>query len=266
MFVPRRSPFSQQAARAAIARSFSWADALRLLGYEPKGHNYRTLQRWAKRWAISTEHFDPGVGRRRENKRRERPLDEVMVENSDYHRGKLKMRLINAGIKQAICEICGQGEIWKGRRMSLVLDHINGVSNDHRLENLRIVCPNCAATLETHCGRKLPRQKTCPSCQGSFEPRHVRHRYCSERCWGAAASEIKRGIPHPETRKVPRPTYEQLLEDIETMSFVAIGRKYGVSDNAVRKWVRWYEAARDREVQPTRGEEVPPADPEAEAA
>jgi transposase-like protein len=44
----------------------------------------------------------------------------------------------------------------------------------------------------------------------------------------------------PEARKVPRPTYEQLKEDLSHMSWVAVGRKYGVSDNAVRKWMRWY--------------------------
>jgi hypothetical protein len=38
--------------------------------------------------------------------------------------------------------------------MSIILDHINGVRDDHRLENLRMVCPNCAATLDTHCGRR----------------------------------------------------------------------------------------------------------------
>jgi len=40
---------------------------------------------------------------------------------------------------------------------------------------------------------------------------------------------------------VPRPTYEQLKEDLADMSWLAVGRKYGVTDNAVRKWVRWYE-------------------------
>jgi hypothetical protein len=45
----------------------------------------------------------------------------------------------------------------------------------------------------------------------------------------------------PQTRKVERPSYEQLMADVESMTFVAIGRKYGVSDNAVRKWIRWYE-------------------------
>jgi hypothetical protein len=164
-----------------------------------------------------------------------------MVENSTYSRGTLKERLFASGLKQRACEECGQGETWRGRRIALVLDHINGISNDHRLENLRVVCPNCAAALDTHCGRNLPRERKCPSCGGAFAPRHIRHRYCSPACWGVEAGLRYEGTTHPETRKVERPSYEQLLKDVSEMSMVAVGRKYGVSDNAVRKWLRWYE-------------------------
>jgi ribosomal protein S27AE len=66
----------------------------------------------------------------------------------------LKERLFNEGLKDRQCEQCGQGELWRGRSMSLILDHINGIPDDNRIENLQIVCPNCAATLDTHCGRK----------------------------------------------------------------------------------------------------------------
>ncbi len=56
--------------------------------------------------------------------------------------------------------------------MGLILDHINGVRDDNRLENLQIVCPNCAATLDTHCGRKnrLNRERVCARCQATFRP------------------------------------------------------------------------------------------------
>jgi transposase-like protein len=47
-------------------------------------------------------------------------------------------------------------------------------------------------------------------------------------------------------RKVARPVYKQLLAEIASTSYVAVGRKYGVSDNAVRKWVRFYERERER--------------------
>jgi transposase-like protein len=48
-------------------------------------------------------------------------------------------------------------------------------------------------------------------------------------------------MPAPHRRKVPRPPLEQLLADTKQLGFLATGRKYGVSDNAIRKWIRWYE-------------------------
>jgi hypothetical protein len=179
--------------------------------------------------------------------RRVIPLDRILVENSPYPRWHLKRRLLAAGLKEPVCELCGLGDVWHGKQMSLVLDHINGVSNDNRLENLRIVCPNCAATLDTHCGRNLPRSRVCPRCERPFVPEHIRHRYCSRECWGAAAASIYRGVPKPQTRKVERPSYDQLKTDIASMSVVAVGRKYGVSDNAVRKWLRWFELEAERD-------------------
>lgn len=62
---------------------------------------------------------------------------------------------------------------------------------------------------------------------------------------GPARSD--RGVPCPEMRKVERPPYDKLLEEIEATSYLAVGRKYGVSDNAVRKWVRFYERQMERE-------------------
>ncbi len=245
--MPRRAPFSEADARSAIARATCWADALRALGYEVKGANYRTLQKWARRWNVSTDHFDPNVGRQRAGHARQIPLHDVLVEGSSYSRGNLKRRLTTSGLLAPLCEMCGQDEHWRGRRMSLVLDHINGVSNDNRIENLRLVCANCAATLDTHCGRNLPRERICPGCGEPFVPRTIRHRHCSERCWGVVAAAAKRGVPQPARRKVERPSYDQLMADVNSMSLVAVGRKYGVSDNAVRKWIRFYEYERERE-------------------
>ena len=65
-----------------------------------------------------------------------------------------------------------------------------------------------------------------------------------------------RGRPTPDRRKVARPPYDQLLQQIEETGYSAVGRKYGVSDNAVRKWVRFYERQIEREA----AENAAPAD------
>ena len=101
--------------------------------------------------------------------------------------------------------------------MSLILDHINGINNDNRLENLRIVCPNCNATLPTHCGR-------------------------NKRVLNAQTKLKKRIESFKNKRKVKnRPDFETLKMEINNMGYLSTGRKYGVSDNAVRKWVKYYE-------------------------
>lgn len=207
------------------------------------GGNHATLRKYAERvWLIPTDHFDPhAVQRIQLATRVPRPLSEYLTEHSSYSRGALKRRLFAEGFKERRCELCGVGERWRGRPMSLVLDHMNGVADDNRLENLQIVCPNCAATLGTHCGRNKPRQ--CLSCEGLFRPSDKRQRYCAHKCW-LTSPQFKAENAKASRRWVERPSYEQLLSDLAELSWVGVGAKYGVSDNAVRKWVRRYEAER----------------------
>jgi HNH endonuclease len=238
--------YTEQDVRDAVAGSQSLSEALRTLGLRAAGSNFRTLKRLIKRYDISTDHMDPNWVMRGPRPNRQIPLERVMVEGSTYGRDKLKRRLYKTGLKEPRCELCGQGEVWNGARMSLILDHVNGVATDNRLENLRIVCPNCNATLDTHCGRRNGLDVTprvCLHCGTEFVPRYPTHRYCSQLC---GTHWTRSRDPKPESRKVERPPYEQLMADLSATSFCAVGRKYGVSDNAVRKWVRWYEAERER--------------------
>jgi hypothetical protein len=141
-------------------------------------------------------------------------LSDILIINSTYDRGHLKRRLYADGLKKRECEMCGQGEEWQGKKMSLILDHINGVNNDNRIENLRIVCPNCNATLDTHCGKKNKGVKL----DKRFGPKTI-----------------------TVNRKVERPSLEDLLIQVKRYGYVKTGEKYGVSDNAVRKWIKRYE-------------------------
>ncbi len=228
--------FNETQLRQAIASSYNWAQTLRRLGYCPTGGNPMTIKKYVKRWSIDVSHFDPERGRYRGARARRIPLDEVLVEHSNYNRGNLKKRLYTEGLKDRRCEGCGQGELWNGSQMSLILDHINGVRDDNRLENLRVVCPNCAATLPTHCGKGLRKPRVemlCELCGIKFNRRFRAQRFCSRDC-GQRAGACR-------NRRVERPPYDQLMREIAASSYLAVGRRYGVSDNAIRKWVRAYE-------------------------
>lgn len=264
MFVPR---YSADEARAAVQRSLSYAEALRRLGLCATGGNWQTLRKWTERWGIPTAHFDPRAARREAPLRPAQPLSEILVEGSTYSRNHLKARLYREGLKERRCEMCGVGELWHGRRMSLILDHINGVRDDHRYDNLRIVCPNCAATLDTHCGRKnriVRPQRACLLCGETFEARFRTQRYCSREC-GTRAPRPNRGVANPALRRIERPPYEQLLDEIAAVGYSAVGRRYGVSDNAIRKWVRQYEREASLAAAPADGQK-PRATPPAGAA
>jgi hypothetical protein len=250
--------YSEQQVRDAVGAAPSMAQALRRLGLRPAGGNLATLKKLIAAYGISTEHFDPNWMIRTGVVRRAMPLERVLVQDSTYDRGKLKQRLYESGLKHRRCELCGQGEEWRGARMGLILDHINGVPDDNRLENLRIVCPNCAATLETHCARKnrIKRDpRICLCCGQEFGPKYDTQRYCSRKCGTRHGTGGYK--PRPQTRKIARPSFEQLTADLGSMSFLAVGRKYGVSDNAIRKWLRWYERQAERERAVADGEETP---------
>jgi hypothetical protein len=232
--------YTESELREVVARSTSLSQVVRHFGLRTAGGNFRQLRRWLETWEISIEHFTLEWSM---PPRERRPLEAILVERSTYSRGTLKHRLYDEGLKQRRCELWGQGEIWLGRRLALILDHVNGVANDNRLENLRIVCPNCAATFDTHCGRqnrKLDVEQACSYCGRTFRVRHRGQRYCSRQC-GTHAPKPGHRLA---ARRVERPPYEELVAEVAATSWSAVGRKYGVSDNAVRKWVRAYECER----------------------
>lgn len=91
------------------------------------------------------------------NAARKFPHEKVFVENSSYPRHRLKERIINENMIPYSCQICGIDPVWNGKPMPLILDHVNGICNDNRLDNLRFVCSNCDSQLDTYKARNINR-------------------------------------------------------------------------------------------------------------
>jgi len=110
------------------------------------------------------------------------------------------------------------GPMWNDKPLVLQIDHINGVSNDNRIENLQILCPNCHTQTVTFAGRRFKKHKDKNTNKNPN--------------W--------RKKPRPHKRKVEWPSKNELSSLLKNNSWVSIGRMYKVSDNAVRKWAKHY--------------------------
>lgn len=85
-------------------------------------------------------------------KARRLPLDILLATSTS--RKAVKTRLLEAGLLQNVCQGCGLIE-WLGKPLIMHIDHINGKRNDHRLENLRMLCPNCHSQTPTYGGKNV---------------------------------------------------------------------------------------------------------------
>lgn len=150
----KKSILSDKAAvEAAINSSNSMYDVLTTLNLRAAGGNYANLKRWADVHGLELPDYDRVASI---NNARIRLDDEtIFVKDSTYtNRSKLKSRLRKVWTDWR-CTLCGVDEEWNGRPLTLQLDHINGVHNDHRIENLRLLCPNCHSQTNTFCSRNL---------------------------------------------------------------------------------------------------------------
>ncbi|MFJ4541710.1 HNH endonuclease [Streptomyces tibetensis] len=140
--------------RGAVTESVSVAEVLRRLGLPDSGTQRRHLRGWIAEDQLTTAHFLGQAhqrGKRRPTSTR-RPED-ILVKQDGGRRTRtvvLRRALHEVGVPEA-CADCGVGPEWLGRPMTLEVDHINGDWSDDRLENLRLLCPNCHAVTSTWC-------------------------------------------------------------------------------------------------------------------
>lgn len=206
----------------AVARNNSIAGALRDLGRAQVGTNYKWIKKEIQAQAIDASHFS--------TKSRGRPQikkytdHEAFSENSPVSRGNIKRRIIGGNVIPYKCTLCNCDSTWKGKSLTLVLDHKNGKRDDNRIENLRFLCPNCNSQEPTFAGRNIRggarKPKTYCKC-GKVSPAGL--------CRSCA--QLKREPLHMW------PAIEVLCKRIRDTSFVQVAREIGLTDNGVRGYI-----------------------------
>ena len=224
-----------------IKESDSFIDVFKRLGY-PNGYRSGGQLRWLRK-IIEDNNFDCShmSHKKKVKSYRKIPLDEVFCKDSLYPQSNRRSRVIRENLIPYVCAICGQGPEWNGKPLPLTLDHINGDHNDNRLENLRFICPNCDRQQKTFGSRNTKRYFDPVVAKTSIDS--MKHVKCPI-CGGPMARGSEMCFTCRENKKWQNskcPSKEILIKDLLTFkNFVRIGKKYGTSDNSVRKWCRHY--------------------------
>lgn len=221
-----KKTWSDQQLIEAVTNSNTYADVSRKLGLTNYGANSHTIKKYIERLNLDTSHF---LTRNEQLKlaREEKvtlTFEEIFAIN-DLDRKFIKNKILKENLLPYICSNCNIST-WKDLPLSLHLDHINGIPNDNRLENLRFLCPNCHSQTETYCGKNISQTIVNHSCIDCGIKMHKD----SKRCVKCASKRRK--------TKIKWGSIEELAELVKELGYMGAGRKLGVSDNSIRKFLK----------------------------
>lgn len=207
----------------AVPQCNSYRDVVRALGLSTtSAGNWTTVKTHIQRLNLDTSHFKPRNTNTSAAVLATRKSDEeVFCENSAVARSQVRKRILAERPRKCQNPLCGI-ETWLGEDVPLELEHINGVGNDHRRENLLLLCPNCHALTPTWRGRNRKKVSLCA---------------CGESKYKKAKTCAKCVVREPRY-VIDWPNKDDLALLVRTHGYSGTGRLLGVSDNAVRKHLK----------------------------
>ena len=140
--------------KTLINASKTWQEVMYKLGYTAnRGNSYYSMKKYINELNIDTTHL--GIKNKNRYSHPTFELSEILVANSKYtNMTRLKKRILSNNLLENKCYICGINS-WNDKPLILQLDHINGNNRDNRIENLRLLCPNCHSQTETFSGKNI---------------------------------------------------------------------------------------------------------------
>jgi hypothetical protein len=144
--------YTEQDLRIAVGKSTSLRQVLLALGVSPYGGNYTVLKKAIRHFILDTSHFSGQAWNRGSKQPPKRALEQYLCNEAAISSYKLRNRLLKERILRPVCSNC-RNTAWLGHPIPLELDHISGNNKDNRLENLRLLCPNCHALTSNNRGK-----------------------------------------------------------------------------------------------------------------
>lgn len=152
------SSINDEEFKKLITDNDSISDIIKKIGYTNSGAIHNRIKKRIDVANLDISHMNNKIGSR--SGRAFIPIEEALIKNSKYKSNfGIKRKLVEEGYLEYECEKCKNSDTWMGESLTLHLDHINGVNNDNRRENLRLLCPNCHSQTDTYAGRNIKRRK-----------------------------------------------------------------------------------------------------------